>query len=312
VGGVLSVYASVDLGGTNIACAVGDTSHSIATLGERGPEDVLARMVAAIQALVPQGARLEGVGVGVPGLLDGERRSTLFLPNLTTQWRGVPVAERLEKALGCPVRLLNDARLAALGELEFGVGRRVSDFVFLTLGTGIGGGVVLDGKLRLGPFGAAGELGHLTILPDGPPCGCGARGCLETLASATALRTAGLRLLQDGQAPRLREMVGGDEAAVSTETMARCGDAAIDAAIDKAARYLGIGIAQVVHTLHPQAIVLGGGLAKLGDRLFGPAREEMLRRVRMFPADEIEILASEAGENAALLGGFVLAERGVR
>ena len=130
-------------------------------------------------------------GMGVPGLVDRDQGITLFLPNLPTQWRGVAVARMLGDCIGYPVYLLNDARIATLGEMSYGLGRNGGTMVFLSLGTGIGGGVVIDGKLRLGPLGAAGELGHQTILPDGPLCGCGNHGCLETLASGPAIGAEG-------------------------------------------------------------------------------------------------------------------------
>jgi glucokinase len=312
------LLASVDLGGTTISVALGDphgsvlNSASIPTEGNEGPARVLARLAALLNELTPPNMLLRAVGMGVPGLLDQSRRCTLFLPNLATQWRNVPVAETLEFAIGSPVYLLNDARLAALGELDFGLGRSVPDFVFFTLGTGIGGGVVLDGKLRLGAFGAAGELGHQTILPDGPLCGCGMRGCLEAVASAPALSAEGIRLLRSGQAPRLAALTQGDSNRVNPKTMAECGDPAIGAAIQTVARYLGAGLANVATILHPQAFVLGGGMAQLGDKLFGPAREEMIRRVRMFPVNDISVIPSQTGDNAALLGGFALAARAGR
>ncbi len=309
-----SLVVSVDLGGTTLSAALGEAtgrvirSATMPTEGNQGPGRVLER-VAVLVREVAAGAPLGGIGMGVPGLLDAQRRATLFLPNLATQWRGVPVAATLEAALGCPVYLLNDARLAALGELDHGLGRMIRDFVFFTLGTGIGGGVVLDGRLRLGQFGAAGELGHQAIVPDGPACGCGSRGCLEALASAPALIAEGVRLLRTGQAPRLAELSGGDANQVNPKIMADCGDPAVDAAIERLARYVGVGLANVATILHPQAFVLGGGLALLGERLFAPAREEMRRRVRMFPAEGIQVLRSETGDNAALYGGLALAAR---
>ena len=125
--------------------------------------------------------------MGVPGLVEIDTGITKFLPNFPGHWRDVEVARILSARIGCHVQLLNDVRTATLGELTFGHGRGVNTMAFFSLGTGVGGGIVVDGKLRLGPLGAAGELGHMTILPDGPPCGCGSRGCLETLVGAPAI-----------------------------------------------------------------------------------------------------------------------------
>lgn len=302
--------ASVDLGGTNIAAAIGFgdgrvlVEEQISTESQLGPEAVLARIASLLKRLAPDG--VAAVGMGVPGLCDLASGRTLFLPNLPTQWRGVEVASVLQQELGCPVFLLNDARMAALGELDYGHGTAVRDFVFFTLGTGIGGGVVLDGRLRV----EGGELGHQTIVPDGALCGCGSRGCLELLASAPALMAEGVRLVRMGQAPDLLARAGGDLNRVSTVLMAECGDPAVAVAIDRAAVCLGIGVANVVTSLRPQMVVLGGGLAQMGERLLVPVREELRRRVRMFPVEDVRVEVSLTGARAGMLGGLALARRG--
>lgn len=305
--------ASIDLGGTNIAVAIGTADGEVLAEGqaptrsELGPEGVIARMAGLVRELAPEG--VEAVGVGVPGLCDLARGETVFLPNLPTQWRGVKVGQELGRALGTDVYLLNDARMAALGELDYGYGQEVKDFAFFTLGTGIGGGVVLDGRLRLGRMGAAGELGHQTVEPEGLVCGCGSRGCLELYASAPALVGEAVRLLRMGQAPDLLARVEGDLNRVSPAVMAGAKDAAIGQAIDRAARYLGMGIANVALALHPEMVVLGGGLAQMGERLLAPVREEVGRRVKMFPAESVRISLSRTGARAGTLGGIALARR---
>jgi glucokinase len=211
------------------------------------------------------------------------------------------------------VYLLNDVRMATLGELTFGHGRHANTMAFFALGTGIGGGVAIDGKLRLGPLGAAGELGHQVILPDGPRCGCGNRGCLETLASGPAITAEGIRLMQSGLAPKLYTLCRGDAARVTTKEMAEAaaaGDGNVREAIVRAAQYLGIGVVNVVVTLHPDLIVLGGGVAQIGDLLFDTVRQTLRERVRMFPTDTIEVKPSELGDRAGPLGGIALASKG--
>src|SRR5512136_296818 len=217
-----AIYAGVDLGGTNFECALGRQDGRILsagkapTLSHEGPIAVLTRIADLIRGLAAEvGAKPVALGLGVPGLADLESGSTKFLPNLPTNWRDVPVAEILSPKVGCPVHLLNDVRMATLGELVFGHGRTSRTMAFFALGTGIGGGIVIDGKLRLGPLGAAGELGHQTILSDGPRCGCGNYGCLEALASGPALAAEGIRLLQSGQAPKLHGITGGNPALVT-------------------------------------------------------------------------------------------------
>ena len=195
------------------------------------------------------------------------------------------MARILSERLGAPVHLLNDVRAATLGEFTLGAGRGTSTMALFALGTGIGGGGVVDGKLRLGPLGAAGELGHQIVNPTGPLCGCGNRGCLEAVASGRAIAAAGVRLLRSGQAPALFDLTGGDAGQVTAETMgeaARAGDEAVTRELERIAGLVGIAAANVV-ALHPELIVLAGGVAGLGDLLFDGVRRELAERVRVFP-----------------------------
>ncbi len=181
--------------------------------------------------------------------------------------------------------------------------------LFVTVGTGVGGGLILDGKLRLGAFGAAGELGHHTILPDGPVCGCGNRGCLETLISGPVLTLAGQSLMGSGHAPILSELVQGDATRVTPLQMsiaADNGDDSVSNAIQHAVEYLGIGIANAVSITAVETVVLGGGLSALGERLLGPVRKAILNRVKMFPSEHVKVRVSSLGENAGALGAAVL------
>jgi glucokinase len=314
------IYASVDLGGTKIGCAFAGSNgeilgeETVPTDAHEGPEAVLKRMAELTSALARKvGREPAALGMGVPGLVDLEHGVTKFLPNLPGQWRDVPVRDILSPQVRCPVYLLNDVRTATLGELTFGHGRTSQTMVFFALGTGIGGGVAVDGKLRLGPLGAAGELGHHTILPDGPLCGCGNHGCVEALASGPAITAEGVRLMLIGQAPKLHAIVQGDASQVSPRTMAEAaeeGDEAIREAIVRAAQYLGIAVSNVVVTLHPDLIVLGGGVAGIGALLFDAVREAMRSRVRMFPVDDIRVEHSLLGDRAGVLGGIALAMKG--
>jgi len=317
---MVDIYASVDLGGTNIAGVFAGQDGRI--LGEKkvptqsheGPEAVLERIAELVDGLAQEiGSRPLALGMGIPGLADLKNGVTKFLPNLPTQWRDVPVRGVLSPKIGCPVYLLNDVRMATLGELTFGHGRSARTMVFFALGTGIGGGVAVDGKLRLGPLGAAGELGHQTILPEGPRCGCGSRGCLETLASGPAIAAEGVRLMLSGLAPKLHELVRGEASAVTPREMAAAadaGDTRVREAIVRAAGYLGIGVANVVTILHPDLVVLGGGVAAIGPLLFDTVRQTVRERVGMFPTDDIEIKPSLLGEQAGALGGIALAMKG--
>lgn len=300
------LLGGVDLGGTNLTLAVGRADGTVVaerkqpTRAEEGSDAVLARIAAGLRELAG-GKALGAVGLAVPGLVDRDAGVTKFLPNLPTQWRDVPVRRTLTAALSCEVRLLNDVRTATLGELVFGRGREVRTMAFFSIGTGIGGGVAIDGKLRLGALGAAGELGHQTILPDGPRCGCGNRGCLETLASGPALVAEGIRLAKSGLAPSLLD------SEVTPEAMARSTDAPVREAIVRAASYLGIGVANVLVVLHPELVVIGGGVSGMGEVLLEPLRAEVKRRVGMFPPETVRIERSALGDRAGILGALALA-----
>ncbi|MEW5956994.1 MAG: ROK family protein [Chloroflexota bacterium] len=314
------IYASVDLGGTKIACALADAGgrvigqQTIPTHSHAGPEAVLDRIAGLVFELAEQtGCRPAALGMGVPGLADLRQGVVKFLPNLPTHWRDVPVRAHLAPKIGCPVYLLNDVRLATLGELAFGYGREIGSLAFFALGTGIGGGVVIDGELRLGKLGAAGELGHQTILPNGPRCGCGNNGCLETLASGPAITAAGVRLLLSGQGSQLYRLVNGDPGRVTPKEMAAAaaaGDEAVREALIRAATYLGIGIANVVTIIHPELVVLGGSVAEIGPLLFDTVRQVVPRRVGMFPAYDVRIEPSRLGSQAGMWGGIALAMQG--
>ncbi len=311
------MFASVDIGAAQTACALATgagqmiAERTMPTLAHEGPEAALNRVAAVLNDLAAgAGQRILAVGVGVPGLADFHRGRTLFLPNLPAAWRDLPVADRLSARLGCPVFLLNDARMAALGELWFGHGRNAKTMVAFTVGTGIGGGVVIERKLRLGPLGAAGEIGHQTIVPDGPLCGCGSRGCLETLASAPALMGEGARLMMSGHAPRLYDLVGGDADRIAPRLMAQAaaaGDFFVREAIARAARYLGIGVSNVITVLNPELVVIGGDVASIGPMLIETVRREVRERVRVFPVEKVRIETSALEDKAGLWGGIALA-----
>lgn len=314
-------FVGVDVGGTSIKFALSGadgkilrTSH-IPTDSHEGPDAVLSRIADAVRSLMEhEETTPAAVGMGLPGLVDAHSGISRYLPNLTTHWKNVPVADILSRRLGCEVRVLNDVRMATYGELVFGHGKNVQTMMFMAIGTGVGGGIVIDGKLRIGSIGAAGELGHQTIDPTGPMCGCGNHGCLETLASGTALAAEGIRLMLMGLAPNLHAAVDGDPGRVTAEIMGEVAnlDEPVRQAVLHAASYLAIGIANVVVTIHPEMVVIGGGVAKLGDLLLDRVKEDMATRVgRLFPVDDIQFLTSKLGSDAGVLGAIALASRGL-
>lgn len=312
-----SVFAGVDFGGTKIAALLADAHGSIVaegvipTLSSGGPAQAVERTNRLLDDLARKHSQeILATGIGLPGLVDRGAGTIVFLPNLPPQWCGFPIVAAFKSHSHRPVYLLNDARAAALGEYTFGDTRGSKDMLFVTVGTGIGGGLILDGKLRLGAFGAAGEVGHSTVFPEGALCSCGNRGCLETLVSGPALAAAGRALMLGGDAPRLSELVAGDADKVTATLMAgaaRGGDTAVAEAIRRAAEFLGIGIANAVTITAVSNVVIGGGLSILGDLLLEPVRHAIHERVRMFPSQAVQVTCSTLGEKSGAFGGIALA-----
>ena len=306
----------VDLGGTNLRAALLDVSsgqlsslRSTPTLGREGFEAVITRMAALIQEVIADSPipanQINSAGIGVPGMADLEHGETLFLPNLPGQWRGVPLARLVSSATWLPVRLLNDVRAMTLGEWAFGAGRGVETMACFAVGTGIGGGLVIGGRLHLGYNGTAGELGHQVVEPNGLVCGCGGRGCLETVASGPAIASQGARAVMQGLTTAIAELAGFDLNRITPEVVcqaAQQGDPVALEIYERAGTYLGIGVANVVTALAPQRVVIGGGVAQAGELLLGPVRRTVRERVHLTPVERVEIVPAELGTNAGLVG----------
>jgi len=292
-----SRHLGLDLGVTNLKWAVveraGDAWTSVAngqvpTRSIEGPSvvvDQLGRLGADVIAAHPG---IESVGIGVPGLYDPETGATEFLVNMPGGWHGVPVAAPVEAELGLPTSLINDARAFGLAELRLGAGRGVRSMIGLTLGTGIGGVVAIDGRVIQGYKGTAGEIGHQVIDPDGPLCNCGTRGCVEAFCRAEQVaRVCGTPTV---------------EAAVHA---ARAGDERALTGLADIGRYLGIGISNVIVLLTPERVVLGGGVAGAGELLLGPIRDEIRRRVHVTSWRTIEVVLAQLGTTAGAIGAAV-------
>ncbi len=315
-------YIGVDLGGTQIKLALSDAQgeilagHVIDTQSESGPESILDTIATEARKLSEAcGVQPHSMGFAIPGTLDIEKGKTLFLPNLSGNWRNIPVKQIVEEKLGCPVYILNDVRAATLGELLFGRGREVQSMVFISIGTGLGAGIVLDGQLRLGAIGSAGELGHIVVQPGGRPCGCGQQGCLETLVSGPALIAEGVRLLLSGQAPKLHEIVGGDAGKVTPITLgqaANAGEVTSLHVIQRMAQNLALAINNLILTIHPELVVIGGGVAGLGDLLFFPLRQAVKAGESMIPINGLRIEPSAMGDKMGVMGAVAVAMEGER
>ncbi len=294
-----SRHLGLDLGGTNLKWIVVErTWHgewraldrgSVATLAAGGPEAIVPQLGEVGRAAVDRWPGVTTAGVGVPGLYDPVRGTTRFLVNIRGAWDGYPVVAPVSAALGgLPVALINDARAFGVAELRMGAARGASSMVGLTLGTGVGGVIAVDGKVHQGHEGTAGEIGHQTIDPDGPDCNCGNFGCLEAFC----------------RADRIAEACGTDTAEEAVER-ARNGDAAAIDGLRRVGRWLGIGIGNMITVIAPDRVVIGGGIAPAGDLLLESAREEIRRRVTTTDVREVEIVTAELGTWAGAIGAAI-------
>ena len=281
----MSAYCiGVDLGGTNLRIAAIDTEGRLlekittGTQVARGRDQVISEMCDAIRQLaVKFSGRLLGTGIGVPGIIEIETGTVRGSPNLP-DWADCPVRAEIERRLGTPVILENDANSAALGEKWQGAARDYDSICMLTLGTGVGGGIVLNGKIWHGMSGMAGELGHVCVDPQGPACGCGSRGCLEQLASATAIKRMAVEAIATGKAPELARAMKEDPefSARVVFSMAEQGDASAKQIFQRVGRALGLAIAGLVNIFNVPMVVIGGGVAAGWDA-FAPTMLEELR-----------------------------------
>ena len=290
-------HLGVDIGVTNLKWATlehdGDDwttldRDQVATLADEGPDAVIGRTIAIGRAALDRWPAIATIGVGVPGLYDPSAGTTRFLVNMPGAWADRPVRDPIEAALGLPVALINDARAFGLAELRLGAGRGARSLVGLTLGTGVGGVIAIDGHVHLGHDGTAGEIGHQTIDPDGPPCNCGNKGCLEAFARADRIAAA-----------------CGTATAGAAVAAAEAGDARAIDGLATIGRYLGIGIANAVTIVSPDRVIIGGGVAAAGEFLLGPIRDELRRRVRTTSLAEVEVVTAELGTWAGAIGAAV-------
>jgi glucokinase len=303
----------IDLGGTKIYSAVLDAGDR--TIGEdlcptdaeSGCEAVLTRMADSLKRAAAAAHRslgdLSGTAIAAPGPVIAAEGRLLNPPNLPG-WGDVALGTLLTERLGMLVIVENDARSAAVGEFLAGAGQRAEALIYITVSTGVGGGFVIEGKLQRGPDGSAGEIGHMVIQPGGPRCGCGNLGCLEALASGTAMAREGREALARGQAARLAQLCEEDGGEVTAELIARAaadGDSDAAGIVRRAGEFLGVGLGNLVNLLNPDVIVIGGGVAHIGAALLDPA-ERMMREIAFpAPGKRVQIRQAEL-EYAAVIG----------
>ena len=310
---------AIDVGGTKIRIAIISGKGKIIakeqrlTLADEGLEAVTGRIISGIDRLLRlknlAPSQLHSIGIAAAGAIDSEKGLVTSSPNLPG-WCDVPLRDIVKSKYGVDTFLINDASAAALGEHEFGAGRGVNNLIYLTVGTGIGGGIIIDGKLYLGPSGSAGEIGHMTIDVNGQRCSCGNTGCLETLASGTAMAKEAIKRIKQGEKSSLTEIVGGKIENITAETVevaARGGDSLASEVISEAATYLGVGMVNLVNIFNPEMIIVGGGVAKMGDLLLNPVRQVVQERAFQLPAQAVRIVQAQLGDDSGLLGAAAFA-----
>lgn len=311
----MSICVGVDIGGTKIGASAVRPDGSVLAQGRRetparDPDQIVAAVADVVRELQQQ-ARAEGeevvaVGAACAGFIDRTGETVLFAPNLA--WRDEPLKARLEEQVPLPVVLENDANAAAWGEYRFGAGRGLDDMAMITLGTGVGGGLVVDGQLLRGAHGMGAEVGHLRVVPDGHRCGCGNKGCWEMYASGSALvREA--RLLVSGGSPHagvLSDRCGGDPqqlTGVMVTEVARTGDPAAVELLEDIGRWAGEGLASLTAILDPSVLVVGGGVSAAGDLVLEPARAAFVRHLTGRGHREVApIVLAELGNDAGVVG----------
>jgi len=312
-------YVAIDLGGTSIRTArctadgqiLARASHG--TQAAEGQAAVIDRIIAAVREVWPSDGGARAIGISAPGPVDPWRGILVSAPNLPG-WYNVPLRNIIAESLHTPARLGNDANLAALAEYHFGAGKGYDNMIYLTLSTGIGGGVISDGRLLLGAKGLAAELGHVSVDLNGPRCNCGNIGCVEVMAAGPAIARNAVTRISAGERSTIPDLVGGDLLRVSAETVGRAaaaGDLLARSLVREAGRAIGQVIVNLLHAFNPSLVVCGGGLTKMGDLLMQPIRETVAERV-MSRDFIVDIILAALRDDVALLGALALAMEPVR
>ncbi|MCC7437698.1 MAG: ROK family protein [Armatimonadetes bacterium] len=320
-----NLLLAFDIGGTKLAVGIAQIAQFRQTgtfdmlvkepIPSPGTPDVVVQRLMEIgrQLIANANGQLAGIGISIGGPLDHLTGTVLNFPHLPG-WLNIPLRQQLSEAFGAPAWLDNDANLGALAEHRLGAGKGADTMVYLTISTGIGGGVIVNGKLHHGVASGAGEMGHITVQTDGPRCACGNHGCLETMASGTAIaRRAGHALsAYPERGGVLRQMLGAQSQPTAQQVFAAAaaGDQLAQELWEETAKYLAIGLGSIIHVLAPEVIVLGGGVAQTGEGLLDPVRRNLANHVFYIPLPSIQVLPAALGHNSAVIGaGLLAAER---
>lgn len=304
-------WIALDIGGTTLRVACYPPDSLTPTISFKVPTQpaglqTLPRLVELVRSVWPVGHSVAGIGVAAPGPVDPFRGVILRAPSIPG-WENLPLRVILSEALQANVYVGNDANVAALGEWVYGAGQGHQNMVYLTISTGIGGGIIVNGQLLLGASGLAGELGHVTIVPDGPLCSCGKRGHLEALASGPSIASWVNEQLRNGAASELRpeaQLNANQVAAAATR-----GDPLAMAAFERAGDYLGRALADFINIFNPSAVILGGGVSRSGELLLAPTRRAIQQQVYSHHfLDKLKLTNATLGDETGLLGALALAQ----
>ena len=309
----------IDVGGTNVKIALVDDkgkiiySNSIPTRAELGYEFTVSNIKQAIHDLLKETKHIEkdieGIGFGFPGQVDYKEGIVRNAPNIPG-WVEVPIAKIFESEFHIPTRVDNDVRCAALGELNYGAGKGCENLICITVGTGIGSGLIVNGKLVRGASNAAGEIGHIKLqIHDGPICGCGDTGCLEAFASGPAIVAMAEDYIKGGKSTKYREMANGNPiTSYIVCEAAKAGDPVAKRIFEIVGEYIGIGLSGVVNLLNPEKIIIGGGVADAGDLLFDPIVKALKQRAMKIAGSTVEVVHAQLGNTAGVIGASLLIE----
>jgi len=310
---------TADLGGTKMVVALVSPEgeiidrHRQPTMAQDGPETVIERLYSSIDFLLERNdtlpRQLEAMSLGIAGIIDTRNGIIDKAPNLPG-WENLALKDKIYDRYTVPVHILNETDAAALGEHRYGAGKGLKNVALITLGTGIGGGLVLDGRLFVGSSGSAFEIGHMVIKDDGPECGCGKNGCLETLASGTAIGREARRRITEGEHSVLVDMVHGAIEEITAEKVHKAtkrGDPLALRVLAGASHYLGLGIINLVSIINPEMIIIGGSVARIGNLLLDPVRQMVKDNTFALMVKKLKIVRARLGEDAGLMGAAAYA-----
>lgn len=309
----------IDVGGTNVKIALVDKSgkiiysNSVPTYAKMGYEYTVNNIKQAIKDLMKEtnttAKDIDGIGFDFPGQVDYKTGVVKLAPNIPG-WVNVPIAQMIEEEFHIPTRIDNDVRCAALGEMKFGAGQGCENFVCITVGTGIGSGLVVNGQLVRGASNAAGEIGHIKLqMKDGLICGCGDTGCLEAYASGPSIVAMAQDYITGGKSTKFREMAaaeGGEITPYMVAKAAEAGDPVAKRIFAIVGEYIGIGLTSVINLLNPEKVIIGGGVAEAGDLLLDPIRKTIKERAMVVAGSAVEIVPAQLGNSAGVIGASML------